>query len=344
LKTAIHILNVDHGDSLIIEIIHNQENFWIVIDCHNPDKNQDSPTLAYLKSKKVEKLEFICLSHPDRDHHSGMHQLLKYYSEDGRSVGSFYVTTTDETIYRSLITSEWIDKELKLLYLLIRRLSIEGKLIFDGLGDNKTLFELDAIKIYSISPLDSHYFHYMDEVRQRKIKKDNGENPGSVNKNYLSSILFLETSTSSTLFCSDATSSMISSSLAKFSGKRKKLGTNTYIKNIKVSHHGSKENHCEELWSNYTIPYVTNAGISAGGSRFSMLPQKDVVDCILKNKINLYCTNLSGCLSPSSKSLIPKSGFSKSISKPPVLHGNISFIDDSGILRTETQFPVPPIK
>jgi beta-lactamase superfamily II metal-dependent hydrolase len=74
-----HILNVGFGDNIIVEFPKDEElgmRFYGVVDCYKPDK-----TMEYIeKLKEVrparDQLEFICATHPHKDHIDGIDELL----------------------------------------------------------------------------------------------------------------------------------------------------------------------------------------------------------------------------------------------------------------------------
>src|SRR3989339_2124065 len=84
----VHVFDVGFGDSILLEF---PENKWGVIDCNYGfnSPNNDPPVLSYLKSKNVNNLEFICLTHPHLDHFQGLWKVCKYYSEEGRTYKYF---------------------------------------------------------------------------------------------------------------------------------------------------------------------------------------------------------------------------------------------------------------
>ena len=74
-----HILNVGDGDNIIVEFPVDKETgqrFYGIVDCYKHEK-----TKAYLKKLKEirparDQLEFICATHPHKDHIDGIDGLL----------------------------------------------------------------------------------------------------------------------------------------------------------------------------------------------------------------------------------------------------------------------------
>ena len=82
----VHVLNVGHGDSIILEYKRNDERVYGLIDS-NSNAPTEPPALTRLKELGATGLSFVCLTHPHRDHYCGMYQILREYK--GR-INEFY--------------------------------------------------------------------------------------------------------------------------------------------------------------------------------------------------------------------------------------------------------------
>ncbi|MEO8398948.1 MAG: hypothetical protein ABI550_03935 [Ignavibacteriaceae bacterium] len=346
----IHTFNVSHGDSLIIEINTTKRNYHLVIDCHNPNRNADSPTLNFLKQNRITHLDLVCLTHPDIDHYSGMYQLLEYYSRDSRTIGDFILPILDHK-YLTHLTSKRKEVEIKKLYSLVGDLQSKQKLTIRTAGFNTIILEENEIKIISLSPLGIHFEQYAKQVRKRNLEILENKKPSSINSNLISIVLLIQFDTSNSLLCSDATASMIEGSLKKWVGNAKKEREQIRFNFIKISHHGSKHNHSVHLLKDYTIPTSSNAALSCGAE----WPHQEVIDDLKKYKINTYATNKTGCLRDNllikaKDENIPftvKEGLDNLSMQDLVdqhLHGDISFIDDTTQQIIKTQFNILPIR
>ncbi len=74
----VHLLGGSKGESVVIKLPDDQ---WGVVDCYTdavaePDKN---PTIQFLRSRSVEKLLFVCLTHAHDDHFLGMAKLIEEF-------------------------------------------------------------------------------------------------------------------------------------------------------------------------------------------------------------------------------------------------------------------------
>ncbi len=76
-ETRIHFINVDQGDSILIE----NNNFNILIDS-GPNTAKDT-LISYLKKYKIKKLDYLIASHPHEDHIGSMDDIVnKFYIEE----------------------------------------------------------------------------------------------------------------------------------------------------------------------------------------------------------------------------------------------------------------------
>src|SRR3546814_2862552 len=70
-----HILNVDHGDSIVIEYLNVDDRSFAVVDS-NAKQNQPPKAVLNLVELGAKELSFVCLTHPHRDHYRGLSQIL----------------------------------------------------------------------------------------------------------------------------------------------------------------------------------------------------------------------------------------------------------------------------
>ncbi len=82
----IHILNVRHGDSIVLQYDGPSGTAFGIIDSNSTRQNS-CPALTKLQELGAETLSFAALTHPDRDHYSGLSKILKYYRN---RISTFY--------------------------------------------------------------------------------------------------------------------------------------------------------------------------------------------------------------------------------------------------------------
>lgn len=71
-ELKVHFIDVGQGDSMLLETPNDK---YILIDGGRPEYGKK--VLAYLKKKKVKKLDLIIASHPDYDHIGGLVEVMK---------------------------------------------------------------------------------------------------------------------------------------------------------------------------------------------------------------------------------------------------------------------------
>lgn len=349
MRYSVHTLNVGHGDSLIIELTDNQDVSWAVIDCHNPNHRQDSPTLKFLKSRNVQELEFICLTHPDRDHYSGIEQLIDHYSTGGRSFKKFYDSTTFYDLYEYAFDSDREYAELNKMYEALYLLLENNKIQISQTAPGLVLLQRGNISIMALGPDRSSVNAYVTQVGHRKKDPDS---TAGVNKNLLCVMIAIDDTKHNSLLCSDAERQCIERVLNQWRKERRASRKKILFTFVKVAHHGSNKNNTNLIWKN-SIDNPSFAAISAGP--LYNLPNKEVVRNIIRSKTQLYCTNKGGCLV---KSLPPAmrhrpiglspllamgiNSISFEVLTVPPLHGNIEFLSENKP-RIITEFPLPAI-
>jgi beta-lactamase superfamily II metal-dependent hydrolase len=93
-RLSVHILGAAKGESIVVQL---PDGRWGVVDCYarSLDDPSSNPTISLLREQGAGELEFVCLTHPHDDHFRGMGQLLdefpvKYFWYFGtQSAGHF---------------------------------------------------------------------------------------------------------------------------------------------------------------------------------------------------------------------------------------------------------------
>jgi beta-lactamase superfamily II metal-dependent hydrolase len=103
---AVHILNVGHGDSIVLEYEGEQGRVFGVIDSNNKS-GQVPPALRKLRELGAQKLSFVALTHPHADHYKGLLDILEEYRGQ---IDNFYSFPLDHDVEGRI-------KELSEIYL-----------------------------------------------------------------------------------------------------------------------------------------------------------------------------------------------------------------------------------
>lgn len=110
---TVYFKDVGQGDSIVIEWTHNNEKLIGIIDCHR--YQGFNPTLEFLKSNQIAKIEFIILTHFHYDHFSGMADIFDFCVQNGIRVKYFYHTIQPfiGDIYNRIFKSQKLQLETK---------------------------------------------------------------------------------------------------------------------------------------------------------------------------------------------------------------------------------------
>jgi beta-lactamase superfamily II metal-dependent hydrolase len=84
---ALHVFGCGHGDTILVRLPHDRT---VLIDCCLSKSNGVLPRfLRYLDDLGVTRLDYVFQTHPDVDHFLGMADVLKHFSNSGRSIGTW---------------------------------------------------------------------------------------------------------------------------------------------------------------------------------------------------------------------------------------------------------------
>lgn len=76
----VHVLNVEHGSSVIVEYDNHGIRHFGVIDS-NARTGQTPKALTKLRQLGATKLSFVCLTHPHADHFSGLYSIINAFPD-----------------------------------------------------------------------------------------------------------------------------------------------------------------------------------------------------------------------------------------------------------------------
>lgn len=294
----IHFLNVGNGDCIILQYETNLGDVFGVIDCNRPSFRR-SPALAKLEELGAEKLSFVCMTHPDMDHYTGLFDVLTHYSG---KIGEFYTgplgnilknpellkklsrqyidiakTQDDPEITRNtkelvkiikFATEHFLPNNWKELSGEMNQIAPEG---FSGIG------------VYSILPPKKLNGDLMTSIKSGGVVL---ESDTSVNK--WSAAFLIRYGGVNVILGGDGTSENW------FDHRRWQRRTGNGIESscVKLPHHGSGKD-CdadtlENLFIGDDCGSEAVAIVSADGKRH---PHQDVMSWISSNKVRCYCTN-----------------------------------------------------
>lgn len=73
-----YFLNVQHGDSIIVEYLNDGHKSYGVVDSNVSGRNTPL-ALTKLQELGAEQLSFLCITHPHHDHFKGMHNIMQHF-------------------------------------------------------------------------------------------------------------------------------------------------------------------------------------------------------------------------------------------------------------------------
>lgn len=291
----IHVLNVWHGDSIILEL---PDNNWGAVDCFKRGGDKEPPALTFLKDKNVKRLKFICLTHPHEDHFHGMLDILNYFSSDNRSIEAFWDFGIDADKlrhFKNRTGNEQTFKELLRLYdFILQKVTKDRKMQYRILGEKTDCLSLGQLKIRSYAPIAHEVLDYFEKWGRDK----------RIDENILSVVLAITWGDTNIVLGADTKS--WEKILLAWSEDCNAAQRNSRFHLVKVSHHGSKYSNHEGLWKSFTKRGKSVAVISTGCKNGS--PHKETITSIISSKVKLYSTNFWNFSKPVSGNYLDEYG------------------------------------
>jgi Metallo-beta-lactamase superfamily len=109
---TIHVLNVGHGHSAIVEFDNGTDTVFGVVDSNLPAGETEPRALTKLRQLGAKRLSFLCLTHPHKDHFKGLYRIIQEF--DG-SIDYFFSCPFGSLIQHPERLKKFADK-LKAIY------------------------------------------------------------------------------------------------------------------------------------------------------------------------------------------------------------------------------------
>jgi beta-lactamase superfamily II metal-dependent hydrolase len=324
---TIHVLQVAHGDSIIVEYDSSSGRYFGVIDS-NQIPDGDPPGLTKLRSLGAKELSFAAITHPHADHYKGFLKILQAYAG---KIGGFYTFPIDRQrrlkqlakLYQKMI-SETDSKTvrgnlmelIKILHFAKENIGFDNWTEPNGHLSQITPIGFNDVQIYVIMPhsrVKGTYFQLIEKGRFDIVE--------SKTENDVSMAFYISYGGRSVVLGGDGTESnwMYRKRAFTYLGGPELSG-----EAVKLPHHGAKDD-CSQKVINYLF--------RTDGDRFALIsanglshPHPEVLACLKELNIRPYCTCLTqGCRRRMADIL----EFSDKI-EPELLH----FIN--GVLATDT--------
>ena len=352
---TIHLLNVEHGDSIVLEHKNSDNEASFAVIDSNCRSGQSAPALIKLKELGAQKLSFVMLTHPHADHYRGLFQILQEYK--GR-IGQFLIFPIGEFIpsrikqlssrYQKLIESQ-DDAE-------VTRASLEFlqilKFCYEELrqefnqcsGESSELYlaGFRDIKFYSILPPNK-----VKGVYFRQIAEASSDLVDSPDLNDLSIAIHIKAYDVDLILGGDG-------SLSNWMNHRRRVGyDDSHFKSkvVKLPHHGSaKDSGLDVVKYLFADSGKRVAAISANGQSH---PDPHLIQELSSRDIAPYCTNLMTICGARVRQMVAARNLDPELAKwinqlvssPRVIQpcqGNVSIsIDSNGEVSVEREFNNP---
>ena len=246
---------VGDGDCICLEWREGVAKKIGIIDCIHPSQRPTNPLVERLSAARYTHIEFVLLTHPHRDHYSGLQAIFEYCEEHSITIGRFLHTTPDPNSYIKALLGITDQRLLNALYSTILRLNKSSIIGNRHCVDNfSRSLPLGNISMDFLSPSEME--------RDQYRKSTHSEEEGRVflkggDANLTCAIVLLRAKDKSVLLTSDA----VKYSIHRI---RKSLGPPSLFA-VQVPHHGSKYNHVPIFWRSLNRTKMCTAVISASG-------------------------------------------------------------------------------
>lgn len=292
----VHILGGGQGESVVIKM---PDGRWGVVDCFTtspatPDRN---PAALFLRARGVDRLQFVCLTHPHQDHYLGMMALINEFNpREFWRFGSLSHEHIRNLIHyheaRAIVTgrSEFSRSAEELLSLFGKSLeAVEAKTMdVEFATARKTLYppsieEPKTFHIHSLSPTGNQTTLYEAAI-VRCVKPDGriGEKLSKSHHNNISVVLKITYGRSVVFLGGDLEKQGWEELLSRYPDHMLKATA------IKVSHHGSPNGYCDKLWERFCGDNGPIAVVTPSNQH--KLPQKCAVSHITQHASAIYST------------------------------------------------------
>ena len=271
----VSFIDVGQGDSALINLPNGKK---IMIDCGSRMDFATGSIKSFLQKAKVDKIDYLILTHPDEDHVGGALSLI-----NDISVGQLFVP---------LVYS----RELFPVYNSVINLC-EEKQIPTFVSQRSVIEKGEDFSVSILAP--AKWSDNQSSYRDFNL----AENPTETQTNDISAVVFIEYKGISFLFTGDISSKQEQKILANYqngiyTNEFSKQGANINLSEIdflKVSHHGSADSSSEQFLN---LLKPSNAVISVGGDNIFGHPSTSVLNRIINanQNCNVLRTDVKGSI------------------------------------------------
>ncbi|MER9411442.1 hypothetical protein [Mesorhizobium sp. M0589] len=288
-------LNVGHGSSTIIEFDDGSKKHFGVIDS-NADAVTEPRALAVLRALGAAELSFLCLTHPHKDHYSGLYAIARYF--DGR-IGQFYSCPMGDLVANSVRrqklakhlmkiaskTDGMAERQAAVEFLqIIKWASGQENFWTECAGEENTIGPpgFSAVSVHTVLPLKASKGEYIG-----RIERDDPNMFGHVDDNDISLAIRFSYGGIDVVLGGDGTLINWRNRRTRF---ERNVGRRIMANVVNLPHHGSHYDSAPEVLENLFAVGGDRYGVTSANGHSH--PSQDVIEWLSSQGISPFCTNL----------------------------------------------------
>lgn len=296
----IHVLNVSHGDSIVLEFEPETDagecegpTQFAVIDCNA--KSDSNPALNLLQARGATRLQFIALTHPHADHYAGIGEICDAFAGNIDAFFSFPVERSQNRLKDLLAkyaaagsTISSIKSRSTVDFLKFFKAASAAEQWDDPTATIPAPLDVrgfPGVTFHALLPVNSSRGHVLSRLMQGQLSTQ------APDLNDLSLALLVTYGEKQAVLGADATVVGWSAQAPRWNSAGNRTPVRPSV--IKLPHHGSQKDCTPQVLQQLfpTGDEVKIAIISANGS--SHHPHPSVLGELARLGIKPYCTNLS---------------------------------------------------
>lgn len=285
---SVHILNVGHGDSIVLEHDHAGQKSFAVVDS-NAKYGVTPRALQKLEELGAQSLSFVALTHPHADHYGGLEAILEQYQGRVGAIFTFPVDRSRERLEK--LVSKYAEsaknsgsetvQSRAIQFIKFLKLAKEHP-VWDaptGLLGIVGVDGFDGLQVKQVLPPSRVKGRYFSEIDSGRLRAEDDS------ENELTLALVLEYKGHTILLGGDGTK-------ANWAYQAARLGKGFGATVAKLPHHGSGID-CDSEVVDRIFENVDGEKIALISANGRTHPSKAVLTDLHKKGIRPYCTNLS---------------------------------------------------
>jgi len=284
-RVEIHLLACGHGDTILLRLPVDR---WILVDCHLRDRRTRERFFEFVRSRGIERLDFIFQTHPDFDHFCGMTHVLDHFTTEGRSLrywcdGGLGAEQVRDLLWQEELSEREYAKLQRRLDELSQHNSIEIVAVNDWTTPISPSGYSDSVHLFVVAPPAT----VARNITRRDIGKLGTDAKAKLESNALSLVMVLSASAGDVdctmLLSADGSEDEMLWALQTWHRRAEEYHRAKSFDVIKVPHHGSMKSHTPALCQAKRKERTARiAAISAGTRR--ALPDKEVIRAYLNEE------------------------------------------------------------